>query len=256
MSKIEEKPIYEKNIYMALLTHECGRYEEMFKFMEDLVIQRNKDLSLKEREFLTYGYINYIQTKRKALHMVMAYETKEKKKENSFFLMYIQEYRNKIELELTQSCQRICYILDSLLIKKAENIETKIFYRKLKGDLNRYVGEYAKDDLKEKVMKDGLIAYQEAIKMSKELPILNEVLLGLSLNMSLFYYEVMKETKKAIEISNECAIKIDKELPNFDATNENNKVIITLVNLIKDNLAHWKAEEAAEQSNNKKIINN
>jgi hypothetical protein len=29
-----------------------------------------------------------------------------------------------------------------------------------------------------------------------------------------------------------------------------------LVNLIKDNLAHWKAEEAAEQSNNKKIINN
>ena len=170
--------------------------------------------------------------------------------------MYIQEYRNKIELELTQSCQRICYILDSLLIKKAENIETKIFYRKLKGDLNRYVGEYAKDDLKEKVMKDGLTAYQEAIKMSKELPILNEVLLGLSLNMSLFYYEVMKETKKAIEISNECAIKIDKELPNFDATNENNKVIITLVNLIKDNLAHWKAEEAAEQSNNKKIINN
>lgn len=45
-------------------------------------------------------------------------------------------------------------------------------------------------------MKDGLTAYQEAIKMSKELPILNEVLLGLSLNMSLFYYEVMKETKK------------------------------------------------------------
>lgn len=74
-----------------------------------------------------------------------------RKKENSFFLMYIQEYRNKIELELTQSCQRICYILDSLLIKKAENIETKIFYRKLKGDLNRYVGEYAKDDLKKKL---------------------------------------------------------------------------------------------------------
>ena len=101
-------------------------------------------------------------------------------------------------------------------------------------------------------MKDGLTAYQEALKMSKELPILNEILLGLSLNMSLFYYEVMKELKKAIEIANESAIKIDKELPNFDDKNENNKVIIALVNLIKDNLAHWKAEEAAEQSNNKK----
>ena len=215
-----------------------------------LVIQRNKDFSLKEREFLAYGYINYISAKRKSLHMVMAYETKEKKNENSFFLMYIQEYRRKLETDLTQSCQRICNILDSLLIKKAENVETKIFYRKLKGDLNRYVAEYAKDELREKVMKDGLTAYQEAINMSKELPILNEVLLGLSLNMSLFYYEVMNERKNAIKISNECAIKIDKELPNFDQTNENNKVIISLVNLIKDNLAHWKAEEV-EQSNNK-----
>jgi 14-3-3 protein epsilon len=250
MSQIEEKPIYEKNVYMALLAHECGKYEEMFKFMEDLVIQRNKDLSLKEREFLTYGYINYISAKRKALHIIMAYETKEKKNENSFFLMYIQDYRRKIESELTQSCQKICYILDSLLIKKAENVEAKIFYRKLKGDLNRYVAEYAKDDLREKVMKDGLTAYQEAINMSKELPILNEVLLGLSLNMSLFYYEVMNERKNAIKISNECAIKIDKELPNFDEANEKNKVIITLVNLIKDNLAHWKAEEA--EQNNKK----
>jgi 14-3-3 protein epsilon len=246
MSQIEEKPIYEKNVYMALLAHECGKYEEMFKFMEDLVIQRNKDLSLKEREFLTYGYINYISAKRKALHIIMAYETKEKKNENSLFIIYIQEYRRKIETEITQSCQRICYILDSLLIKKAENIEAKIFYRKLKGDLNRYVAEYAKDDLREKVMKDGLTAYQEAINMSKELPILNEILLGLSLNMSLFYYEVMNERKNAIKISNECAIKIDKELPNFDEANEKNKVIITLVNLIKDNLAHWKAEEAEQ----------
>jgi len=255
MSQIEEKPIYEKNVYMALLAQQCGRYEEMFKFMEDLIIQRNKDFSLKEREFLTYGYINYISAKRKALHMVMAYETKEKKKENSFFLMYIQEYRRKIETELTQSCQRICNILDSLLIKKAENIETKIYYRKLKGDLNRYVAEYAKDELREKVMKDGLTAYQEALKMSKELPILNEVLLGLSLNMSLFYYEVMNEIKNAIKISNECAIRIDKELPNFDEANESNKVIITLVNLIKDNLAHWKAEEAEQNKNNNKIVN-
>ena len=40
--------------------------------------------------------------------------------------MYIQEYRRKIETELTQSCQRINNILDSLLIKKAENIEKNI----------------------------------------------------------------------------------------------------------------------------------
>jgi len=30
MSQIEEKPIYEKNVYMALLAQQCGRYKEMF----------------------------------------------------------------------------------------------------------------------------------------------------------------------------------------------------------------------------------
>ena len=45
MSKIEEKPIYEKNIYMALLAQQCERYEEMFKYLEELVIKRNKDFS-------------------------------------------------------------------------------------------------------------------------------------------------------------------------------------------------------------------
>ena len=49
-----------------------------------------------------------------------------------------------------------------------------------------------------------------------------------------------------------CAIRIDKELPNFDEENENNKVIITLVNLIKDNLSHWKAEQAEQNNNNNK----
>ena len=85
MSDLEKLPKYEKNIYMALLAQQCSRYEEMFKYLEDLVIKRNKDLSTKERELLAYGYVSYIKSKRKSLHMVMAYETKEKKNDNSIF---------------------------------------------------------------------------------------------------------------------------------------------------------------------------
>lgn len=250
MEKFEEKEVYDKNVYMALLSQQCGKYEEMFKYLEDLVVKRNKDFSLKEREFLTYGYITYITSKRKALHMVMAYETKEKKNENSFYLMYIQEYRRTLETEITNSCQRIAYVLDSLLVKIAENPEAKIFYKKLKGDLNRYICEYAKDDLREKVMKDGLTAYQEALKMSKDIPIMNETLLGLYLNMSLFYYEVVNERKNAIKIASQCVTKIDKDLPELDQENEKNKVIVALIGLIKENLEKWNNEEA-EQNNNK-----
>lgn len=243
MSDIDKFPKYEKNIYMALLAQQCSRYEEMFKYLEDLLIKRNKDFSKKERELLAYGYVSYIKSKRKSLHIVMAYETKEKKNENSIFISYIQEYRRTLETDLTQSCQKIIYIIDSLLVKKAENNEAKIFYKKLKGDLNRYIAEYAKDELREKVMRDGLVSYQEAKNLSKDIPIMNEILLGLILNMSLFYYEVINERKNAIKIADECMIKVDKELPNFDEDNENNKVIMALIGLIKENLENWKIEE-------------
>ena len=243
MSDLETRPKYEKNIYMALLAQQCSRFEEMFKFLEDSVIIRNKDLSFKERELLAYGYVTYIKSKRKSLHMIMAYETKEKKNENSIFLSYIQEYRRTLESDLTLSCQKIIYIIDSLLIKKADNNESKIFYKKLKGDLNRYIAEYAKDELREKVMKDGLTAYQEAMNLSKDMPIMNETLLGLALNMSLFYYEVINERKNAIKIADECIHKVEKELANFDQDNENNKVIMALIGLIKENWENWTIEE-------------
>ena len=243
MSDLEHFPKYEKNIYMALLAQQCSRYEEMFKYLEDILIKRNKDFSIKERELLAYGYVSYIKAKRKSLHIVMAYETKEKKNENSIFISYIQEYRRTLETDLTQSCQKIINIIDSLLFKKAENNEAKMFYKKLKGDLNRYIAEYAKDELRERVMKDGLVAYQDAKNLSKDIPIMNEILLGLYLNMSLFYYEVINERKNAIKIADECVSKVDKELPRFDEDNEKNKVIMALIGLIKENLENWKIEE-------------
>jgi len=234
---------YEKNIFMALLAQQCSRYEDMFDYLEGLVVQRNKDFSEKERELLSYGYVSYIQSKRKSLHILMAYETKEKKNENSIFLSYVQEYRRTLETDITQNCQRIINKIDSLLVKKADGNEAKLFYKKLKGDLNRYIAEFAKDELREKVMKDGLTAYQEAMNLSKDIPIMNRHLLGLILNMSIFYYEVINERKNAIKIAKECINKVDKELPNFDQENENNKVIMTIIGLIKENLENWNNEE-------------
>jgi 14-3-3 protein epsilon len=243
MSDLGNIQRYEKNIYMALLAEQCERYEEMFKYLEELVIKRNKDFSEKERELLAYGYISYIKSKRKSLHIIMAYETKEKKNDNSLFLPYIQDYRRTLESDLTQNCLRIINIIDSLLVKKAENNEAKIYYKKLKGDFNRYIAEYAKDELREKVMKDGILAYQEAMNLSKDLSILNEIHLGLVLNMSLFYYEVFNERKNAIKLAEESIHKIDKEMASFDEDNNNNKNIISLIGLIKENLENWKIEE-------------
>ena len=42
-SEPESKPLYEKNIYMALLAQQCSRYKEMFKYFEELIKQREKE---------------------------------------------------------------------------------------------------------------------------------------------------------------------------------------------------------------------
>ena len=48
----------------------------------------------------------------------MAYEQKEKKKDNSTFLPFIQEYRKKIEDELTKMCNNVISIIETVLLKR------------------------------------------------------------------------------------------------------------------------------------------
>src|SRR4051812_47535071 len=134
---------YEKNVYLAMLAEQCNRFEEMAEFLEDLLKTRETDLNSDERNLLSIAYKNSVSTRRTALRTIMAYEMKEKKKENSTFLPYIQEYRKKIEDELTKMCNSVIATIDNHLLKRASDAEATVFYLKMKGDYNRYVAEYA-----------------------------------------------------------------------------------------------------------------
>ena len=249
-SEPESKPLYEKNIYMALLAQQCSRYKEMFKYFEDLIKQRekegkSKDLLPKERELLSYGYITYINSKRNSLHVCMAFETKEKKEYNSAILGPIRDYRKKIEQELSDTINNISLFLDSVLIKNAEDNNTKIYYLKLKGDFNRYITEYEKGIIREKASNTALKAYQDAMNLAKNLYIINRLILGLNLNYSIFEYEVVGERKNAISIAEECVKKIDKEIGRFtmDKNNEDYEIIMDIIDKMKTNLKKWRIEE-------------
>ena len=112
----------------------------------------------------------------------------------------------------------------------------------MKGDYNRYIAEYATDDLKNKVSEDALNAYNEASSIAKSLPVLNPIALGLALNFSVFYYEVKNDHDTACKIAGEAIDKADKELPNIDEDAEENRDTVSIVNLLKENLEMWKSE--------------
>ena len=233
---------YEKNVYLAMLAEQCNRFEEMVQFLEDMVKTRDKDLSSDERNLLSIAYKNSITSLRTALRTIMAYENKEKKKENSTFLPYIQEYKKKVESELVKACERVLQSIDGNLLSKASDSEAKVFYIKMKGDYNRYIAESVEGDLKDKVGKDALSAYQEASDNAKDLPVLNPISLGLALNFSVFHYEVMNDHDTAIKIASDAYDKASKELPNIDEDAEENRDAVSIINLLKENLDMWKSE--------------
>ena len=234
---------YEKNVYLAMLAEQCSRFNEMVSFLEDMLKQRDKDLNSDERNLLSIAYKNSISGLRSALRTIMAYENKEKKKENSTFLPYIQEYRKKVEDELTKTCKNVLKVIDDELLKKAEDDEAKVFYIKMKGDYNRYIAEYAENELKKEVTEDALKSYNEATTIAKNLKVLNSIALGLALNFSVFYYEVMNDHDKAIQIASEALDNANKELPNIDEDAEEYRDTVSIVNLLKENLDMWKSEE-------------
>ena len=235
---------YEKNVYMAMLAEQCNRFEEMTEFLEDMLKGRDKDLNSDERNLLSIAYKNSLTSRRTALRTVIAYETKEKKKDNSPFLSYIQEYRKKIEDELTKMCNNVLSTIDNNLLKRAEDAEAKVFYLKMKGDYNRYIAEYAQGDLKEKVSQAALDAYGLATKDSANLSPIHPISLGLALNFSVFYYEVMGDHEKACGIAKDVLDVANKEMSNVEdpEENENHRDALSIINLLRENLDMWKME--------------
>ncbi|CAD1475345.1 unnamed protein product, partial [Heterotrigona itama] len=114
-------------------------------------------------------------------------------------------------------------LLDKYLIPKASNAESKVFYLKMKGDYYRYLAEVATGEtrngmyLKPKggnfadnfarnvysaVVDDSQKAYQDAFEISKsKMQPTHPIRLGLALNFSVFYYEILNSPDKACQLA-------------------------------------------------------
>lgn len=108
----------------------------------------------------------------------------------------IKEYRSSVEKELSDICEAIHKLLDNALIPEAKTGESKVFYYKMKGDYHRY---YAEIDTKDVQKNAALDAYQKASDIANtSLSPTHPIRLGLALNFSVFYYEILKNPEKYV----------------------------------------------------------
>merc|ERR1711972_1263649 len=187
--------------YFAKLAEQAERYDEMATHME-AVGKSGDELSVEERNLLSVAYKNAVGSRRAAWRIITSVEQKEKSKGNDGNAGFAKEYCGKVEGELDKICNTILGLLDSNLIPKASNGESKVFYQKMKADYYRYIAEFTDGDKKSAAANNAKLAYEEAQKVAeKDLVVTHPIRLGLALNFSVFQYEVLQQPDEACKMA-------------------------------------------------------
>lgn len=110
-------------------------------------------LSTEERNLLSVAYKNSVGSRRAAWRTISAIQNKEEYK-GSKHLELIKWYRKTIENELHDLCQSCLTLLKDTLIRKAEQPEAIVFYKKMRGDYYRYLCEFTSGEVRKQVIQD------------------------------------------------------------------------------------------------------
>lgn len=211
----------------------------MVDFLEQAIkAKHGEDFTVDERNLLSVGFKNLIGSQRGAIRTIGAIEQNPKYQK---FGDALAGYKTRIEKELYDQCIRIVKIVKDKCLNLASDDESKAFFYKMIGDYYRYVAESAKDGILEEVKKGALEGYQQSQDRSKTLNACNPIRLGLALNFSVFYYEVLNDHKKACELGENALTEALEKIDDVDE--ETFRDAKSIIELLKENLSLWKEEE-------------
>jgi len=229
----------EENVYIAKLAEQAERYDEMVASMKK-VAELDTELTVEERNLLSVAYKNVVGSRRASWRIISSIEQKEKSKDNAAHVAQIRAYCERVERELDDICSDVLAVLDNHLIKSAQNAESKVFYNKMKGDYYKYLAEFSGEDKKKDLATKGQEAYQAAKVAEEALPPTHPIRLGLALNYSVFYYEILNEPEKACELAKKAFDDAIAELDNL--TEDSYKDSTVIMQLLRDNLTLWTSD--------------
>ncbi|XP_046736806.1 14-3-3 protein zeta isoform X1 [Diprion similis] len=240
----------EELVQRAKLAEQAERYDDMAAAMK-AVTETGVELSNEERNLLSVAYKNVVGARRSSWRVISSIEQKTEGSERK--QQMAKEYREKVEKELREICYDVLGdgvamlqgLLDKYLIPKASNPESKVFYLKMKGDYYRYLAEVATGEIRNTVVDDSQKAYQDAFEISKsQMQPTHPIRLGLALNFSVFYYEILNSPDKACQLAKQA---FDDAIAELDTLNEDSYKDSTLImQLLRDNLTLWTSDTQNE----------
>jgi len=227
----------DKLVELVRVAETAERYEDMCKFVRKLVqvkSSKGQDLDVEERNLLSVAYKNVVGSKRASCRTLSGgFDDVDE--------ALIEKYKTLVEKELENVCIEVIDLLQKHLIKNVENKndETEVFYLKMAGDYYRYLAEFRPDSNYKNNSKE---FYGKAMdKATAHLPETHPTRLGLALNFSVCYYEILKEPEKACELAKK---SFDAAIEKLDTLNDASYKDSTLImQLLRDNLTLWTSEQ-------------
>jgi len=227
-----------KLVELVRVAETAERYEDMCKFVEKLVkmkSEKGEDLDVDERNLLSVAYKNVVGAKR-ASWRTLAGGFDDADEE------LLKKYKQIVEDELEAICKEVLDLLTDHLCKnvKGNGDETEVFYLKMCGDYYRYLSEFKTES--EDIKKNAEKFYREAMDVAEaNLNETHPTRLGLALNFSVCYYEILKEPEKACDLAKK---SFDAAIEKLDTLNDASYKDSTLImQLLRDNLTLWTSSQ-------------
>jgi 14-3-3 protein epsilon len=230
---------------------------------------------------LSVAYKNVVGTRRASWRIISSIEQKEESKGTEKHVGTIRDYRQKIETELEQVCQDVLNVLDDSLIPKAESGESKVFYHKMCVHIASFIVDRANSKTgretttvtlpsllpvrsarllrplhTRRTRYDAMTTYMEKQQTTDsimqtatdvaqtELTPTHPIRLGLALNFSVFYYEILNSPDRACHLAKQA---FDDAIAELDSLSEESYRDSTLImQLLRDNLTLWTSSDGNE----------
>eukprot|EP00484_Ammonia_sp_Unknown_P000436 CAMPEP_0197022438 /NCGR_PEP_ID=MMETSP1384-20130603/3323_1 /TAXON_ID=29189 /ORGANISM="Ammonia sp." /LENGTH=214 /DNA_ID=CAMNT_0042450483 /DNA_START=67 /DNA_END=707 /DNA_ORIENTATION=- len=198
LDKLADGLDIKKLVELVRVAETAERYEDMCKFVKKLVelkSTKSEDLDVDERNLLSVAYKNVVGAKRASWRTLSGgFDDADEE--------LLNKYKGIVENELEGICTEVLDLLTLHLCKNVEGNgdETEVFYLKMCGDYYRYLSEFRTDQ--EKYKKSAEEYYKKAMDVAEaNLNETHPTRLGLALNFSVCYYEILKEPEKACDLA-------------------------------------------------------
>jgi 14-3-3 protein epsilon len=239
--------------------------KEIIKLLPNSPSLDSAELSVSERsclwlcsKYLIHQHRNHFSlVKAELIHWIIHNQSNSAEETTLLYSNILSDYLTNLDVCIEQSLSEIIQLIEGILIKSTQKPENKIFYMKLTADYYKLLAELisAKNEItnltpnpsnsnvnSNNYDKRAGEYYSAAYKLSlTNLAVNHPIRLGLVLNYSIYYYEILKDKRAACEIAKQA---FDLAITKLDDLEENQYKDSTLImQLLRDNLTLWTNQE-------------